>query len=199
MRTSWEKLVQYVGTNYGQAISNELQNKLTVILPEPVHTTAILARHATRSTMIRTAQKNMQEAREDQRSILEAAVKAAVDPEASMKLAILKNAIAEGEYLKKLDILIELTDSEKTQNSNEWRSYRERTEKLITHRGQGFSLILGQCTRLLQDKMKQDTDWLTVSTSYDPLALYRLIEKTILAQTEDQYPFATVYAQELAF
>ena len=26
-RTSWEKLVQYVGTNYGQDISNELQNK----------------------------------------------------------------------------------------------------------------------------------------------------------------------------
>ena len=46
--------------------------------------------------------------------------------------------------------------------------------------------------------MKQDADWDTVSTSYDPLRLYRLIEKTILAQTEDQYPFATVYEQELA-
>jgi hypothetical protein len=29
MRTLWEKLVQYVGTNYGQDISNELQNKIT--------------------------------------------------------------------------------------------------------------------------------------------------------------------------
>ena len=47
--------------------------------------------------------------------------------------------------------------------------------------------------------MKQDTDWTATSTSYDPLLLYRLIEKTILAQTEDQYPFATVYDQELAF
>jgi hypothetical protein len=47
--------------------------------------------------------------------------------------------------------------------------------------------------------MKQDADWITVSTSYDPLSLYRLIEKTILAQTEDQYPFATVHAQELVF
>jgi hypothetical protein len=27
MRTSWEKLVQFVGTNYGQDISNELQCK----------------------------------------------------------------------------------------------------------------------------------------------------------------------------
>jgi hypothetical protein len=47
--------------------------------------------------------------------------------------------------------------------------------------------------------MKQDTDWAVVSTSYDPLTLYRLIELMILAQTEDQYPFATVYDQELSF
>jgi hypothetical protein len=47
--------------------------------------------------------------------------------------------------------------------------------------------------------MKQDTDFITVSTSYDPLLLYRLIEKTILAQTDDQYPFATVYDQEASF
>jgi hypothetical protein len=48
--------------------------------------------------------------------------------------------------------------------------------------------------------MKQDTDWNAASTSYNPLELYRLIEKTTLAhQTEDQYPFATVYDQELNF
>jgi hypothetical protein len=50
-----------------------------------------------------------------------------------------------------------------------------------------------------QDRMKQDIDYKTVSTSYDPLLLYRLIETTILAQTEDQYPFATVYEQEASF
>jgi hypothetical protein len=37
---------------------------------------------------------------------------------------------------------------------------------------------------LLQDKMKQDTDWNTASTSYAPLDLYWLME--------DQYPFTTV-------
>jgi hypothetical protein len=47
--------------------------------------------------------------------------------------------------------------------------------------------------------MKQDTDWKTVSISYDPLTLYRLIERTVLAQTEDRYPFETVYDQELSF
>jgi hypothetical protein len=46
MRTSWEKLLQFVGTNYGQDISNELQNKIPVILSESVHTPEVLARHA---------------------------------------------------------------------------------------------------------------------------------------------------------
>ena len=35
-----------------------------------------------------------------------------------------------------------------------------------------------------------------VIVSYNPLQLYRLIERVILAQTEDQYPFATIYDQE---
>jgi hypothetical protein len=46
--------------------------------------------------------------------------------------------------------------------------------------------------------MKQDTDWNTLSILYDPLNLHRLIERTVLAQTEDQCPFATVYDQELS-
>jgi hypothetical protein len=199
MRTSWEKLVQYAGTSYGQNISNELQNKVTVILAEPVHSATVMARHATRKLMIRNGQANLQQARLAQQTILEAAVDAATDPEAPMKLAILNNAIAEGEFEQNMEVPIDMSDSEKTQYSNEWRSYRERSTQLTKHRGQAFSLILGQCTQLLQDKMKQDTDWTSVSTSYDPLILYRLIEKTILAQTEDQYPFATVYDQELAF
>ena len=116
-----------------------------------------------------------------------------------MELAILENEIALGELKVKQDIPVELTEDEKTEHSNKWRTYRERSANLEKHRGRAFSLILGQCTQLLQDKMEQDSDWKAVSTSYDPLTLYRMIEKTILAQTEDQYPFATVYEQEQAF
>jgi hypothetical protein len=50
MRTSWEKLVQYVGTNYGQDINNELQNKVWVVLTEPVHTGDVLTRHSVRKS-----------------------------------------------------------------------------------------------------------------------------------------------------
>jgi hypothetical protein len=42
-----------------------------------------------------------------------------------------------------------------------------------------FSLILWQCSQLLQDKMKQDTDYIEVNTSYDPLLLHRILEQTI--------------------
>ena len=62
MRTSWEKLVQYVGMNYGQDISNELQNKVAVVLTEPVHSPTIMARHAIREQMIQNGQANLQQA-----------------------------------------------------------------------------------------------------------------------------------------
>jgi hypothetical protein len=119
--------------------------------------------------------------------------------EAPMKLAPLQNEIAQGKLSANSEVTIVLNYSQKTQFSNEWGTYRERNDNLIKHRGQAFSLIQGQCTQILQDKMKQDTDWAIVSTSYDPLTLYRLIERAILAQTEDQYPFATVYDQEWLF
>jgi hypothetical protein len=113
--------------------------------------------------------------------------------DAPMKLAILQNEIVQGEFAAIIEVPVVLTDSEKNQFSNYRRTFREHNINLIKHRCQAFSLIQGQCTRLLQGKMKQDTDWNTVSISYDPLTLYRLIERNVLVQTEDQYPFATVY------
>ena len=74
-----------------------------------------------------------------------------------MKLAVLDNEIAQGDYKVNVDVPIIMTDSENTHSRNEWRTYRERNYQLTKHRGQGFSLILGQCTQLLQDKMNQDT------------------------------------------
>lgn len=140
-------------------------------LVEPVHTPAVMARHAIREQMIRTGQANLQQACLAQQSILEAAVIAAVNLEAPMKLTIIDNLIAQWDFEQNMAVPIEMTDSEKTQHSKKWRSYRERNALLSKHRGQAFSLVLGQCTQLLQDKMKQDIDWTAVITSYDPLSL----------------------------
>ena len=43
--------------------------------------------------------------------------------------------------------------------------------------------------------MKQDKGWSAVSISYDPLLLYKLMERVIMKQTEDQYPVAALWEQ----
>jgi hypothetical protein len=199
MQTSWEKITKYVGTTYRQDISNELQNKTTVVITELVHAPAVLLRNQTREVAIRVGQDNLQAARRASLVILIAQVDARVIAGAPIELANLQNEIAHGDLERVEPIEIQLTDFEKSQHSNEWRTYRERNASLVKCRGQTCSLILGQCSQLLKDKMKQDVDWTTVSISYDPLTLCRLIEKTELAQTEDQHPFATVYDQEMSF
>jgi hypothetical protein len=98
MLTSWENLVQYVGTNYGQEINKELQNKVWVVLTEPVHTDDVLAIHSVREVMIRNGQLNIQKARQAQDIILKNSVQAGTDMDAPMKLAILQNEISQGEY-----------------------------------------------------------------------------------------------------
>ncbi len=70
--------------------------------------------------------------------------------------------------------------------SNSWCTYRERTDCLVRSRGKVYSLVLGQSTMVLLDKMKQDADWQVVSDSYDPLKLLKLIEKIILKQSDNQ-------------
>jgi hypothetical protein len=156
-------------------------------------------RHSVREVMIRTGQLNIQRARQSQETIFRSSVLADIDLYTPITLSILQNEIDQGELAANIEIPVELNDCEKTQFSNDWCTFRERSANLIKHRGQAFLLIQGQCTELLQDKMRQDTDWNKVSTSYDPLTLYLLIERAVLAQTEYQYPLATVYDQELSF
>jgi hypothetical protein len=111
MRTSWENLAQYVGTNYGQDISNELQNKMTVILIEPVHTDDVLLKNSLIETMIRNGHMNIQRARKAQETILESAVLAGLDMEAPMKLSLLQNEIAQGGFSANVEVPIVLNDS----------------------------------------------------------------------------------------
>jgi hypothetical protein len=66
-----------------------LQNKITVILVEPVHTDDVILKHSLRETMIRNGQVNIQRARKAQETILDAAVLAGIDMEAPVKLDLL--------------------------------------------------------------------------------------------------------------
>jgi hypothetical protein len=58
-----------------------------------------------------------------------------------------------------------------------------------------YSLVLGQCTTVLLDKMKQDSDWQATSDSYDPLKLLKLINKYILKQSDNQYKIGIIIDQ----
>ena len=80
-----------------------------------------------------------------------------------MKLDILENEIAEGEFERDTPVPTNMIDLEDTAHINQWRTFREQTAQLEKHRGQNISLILVQCTQLLQEKIKQETVWNDVS------------------------------------
>ena len=57
-----------------------------------------------------------------------------LEARAPMELAILQNEIAVGELkLTSEPVPVQLTDSEKTQNNNDWRSFCERNASLAKH------------------------------------------------------------------
>jgi hypothetical protein len=199
MRITQEMIAQYIGAKYGEDIANELQNKTTVVIPTPTYSSATMTRHALRIALVRGQQATMSTARLSSRASLEAEIQR--DPTNCTlltELAKLNNDIAQADFEAAQDVPIEFTDQEHIDYSNECRNQSRRAATLETHRGQSYSLILGQCTQLLQDKMKQDASLLSVSMSYDPLKLYKLIERVVLKQTEDQYPFAAIHEQNLA-
>jgi hypothetical protein len=83
--------------------------------------------------MIRNGQLNIQQDRKVQETILKAAVQAVADMDAPMKLANVQNDIAQGEFAASIEVPVVLTDSEKTQFTNDWRTFRERNINLIKH------------------------------------------------------------------
>jgi hypothetical protein len=89
-----------------------------------------------------------------------------------------------------------LEGKDKSDYDTKLTKHRKRTAKLEEHRGQVYSLLRGQCTKSLLEKMKRDATWTAVAASLDPLQLYGLIEKTILTQSDDFFPFAVVYELE---
>jgi len=46
--------------------------------------------------------------------------------------------------------------------------------------------------------MKQDTDWVSLSDSFDPQLLFKLIEKFVLKQSDNQYKMAVLIAEQLS-
>jgi hypothetical protein len=96
------------------------------------------------------------------------------------------------------EVAMKLTKDEKMAHSNAWRSHRKTTEGLKKSRGKVYSLLLGQCTQVLVDKMKQDATWTMVSELFDPILLFKLIETFVLKQSDNQYKTAVLIAEQLS-
>ena len=88
-----------------------------------------------------------------------------------------------------LDVSSVMTMEEEAIHKNSFRSYHEDEQKLIVNRGKVYVLILGQCTQVLKDALKEDDDWEVISTRYDAIALFELIEKCVLKQTSNKYAY----------
>ena len=66
--------------------------------------------------------------------------------------------ITKGDIKLNNEVKMKLTNDEKIVNSNMWHTHQEAAESLKKSRGEVYSLLLGQCTQVLVDKMEQDTD-----------------------------------------
>ena len=93
---------------------------------------------------------------------------------------------------------MKLTKEEEIAHANLWRTHRETTESLNKSRGKLYSLLLGQCTQVLVNKMKQDVDWVMISESFNPILLFKLIEKFVLKQSSNQYRTVVLIAKQLS-
>ncbi len=185
MRVTQEKIQLYVGIKYSKDIANKICNKVTVVLRPPQYSDVIINRHQEWERHSRRKQTNLLTALKDQLQGLKA------DPNADpVKVATTSNDLEDLKYKMRQEVPYKLTLEEAIEYSNKMKAHSVRVATLEKQRGQVYSLILGQCTQLLQDKMKQEKAWAQVSVSYKPLDLSKLIDSVVLKQTEDQYPVA---------
>ena len=164
MRTTWEKLCQYIGKKMSEDIATELHNKTKVMITEPTHLAEVEACHATQAQMIIASRQNLRNALVAKLASLEAA--GTSNP---VDITQLQNDLVQSDFQALQPVPYDLTADKKTQWDAEWKTYQQRKDQLVKNCGQAYSLVLGQCTQLLQDQMKQDVDWTNVSTSNNPL------------------------------
>lgn len=84
--------------------------------------------------------------------------------------------------------------------------FKERVNAYIKCRGmleenmqKAYSLILGQCTELLKSKLKQSTQWESISGSYDLLGLIKAIKAIIFKFKDQKYLVASLHKAKAGF
>jgi hypothetical protein len=190
MRVTQEKVQQYAGIKFGEDIANEIKNKKLVVLIPPKYSNAIKLRHQEYERLVKRKQGNLMRALKVKLTTLQAHT--VVGDDVALDIANVENQIDDLKFESCQEVPNKLTMEEAGGYSNSAKTHSLREAMLEKHCGQVYALIYGQCTQLLQDKMKQEKLWVVVSNSYKPLQLYKLIESVVLKQTKDQYLVAAV-------
>ena len=182
----------------GSDNASELANRKEFKPKEPEFTQAQKDEHADEEKKRKQRGLRMIKAWQAKLTALEQRKESERTLDTTIKIAELHNLIEEKRAEIDKDFPLCLSGDDETVRLGLWKAYRERVSRLELRRGQVYSLLLGQCTQQLQDRMKQDDTWDAVSESYSPLQLLDLIEKVVMAQTDDQYPFAVAYEHQRA-
>jgi hypothetical protein len=196
--TSKEKMATYIGTKYGDNAAQEWTSEKHIVLAEPTYSLAIETRHAERVRATREQlNQKMNSLLAEQNEILKEIATQPNNQDLMKERQEIDNQILKCEIGLNNEVEIKLTDNEKMAHSNAWHGHRETTEGLKKSRGKMYLLLIGPCTQVQVDKMKQDTTWVAVSESLDPLLLFKLIKKFVLKQSENQYKMAALIAEQL--
>ena len=199
MKTTQEKISEYVGIKYGDDVANELINRVRVVLAPPDYPEDAKIRHVADRKIIMQQRENALQAKRSILATLENQLQATPsDTKIMNEKAVVENEIIQLKHLMTKDIPIDLTKQEEIDHSNRCKADSNKEEKLSSDHKNVFTLIKGQCTQQLKDEMKSDNDWDSVNKSYDPIKLYKLMERAILKHNDNEYIFATAYEQEMA-
>ena len=198
LRTTSEKLIIYVGTKYGNKMSNELRTRIKYIPSKPEYRQEDIERHEKREQARKDGLREVIDAYKIRAAALLKKATDDGDTEARAQHALLKMEIRQFELDLQEDKEIELTGAAGLKFKNDMRTYREMEKDLEETRGNVFNLILGQCTQPLVEQMKCDSQYQYVIESSDPLKLLTLIERTVFTTQETKYPGAIVYESILS-
>jgi hypothetical protein len=194
MRTTQIKIAQYVGAHYSGDIMAELQTKTEFVVPPPEYPATAQSRKPAYEAMIRAKQANNLAKAERRKARIEADISALPQPpdpndleDLEDKLYDIENDILQIVYEQGMDVTVPLDDAESVEYKRAEKAYGDRLNKHQLNQQKAFALIVGQCTQKLQEKMHNDPQWDTVNTSQKPLELYKMIERLVMKQTDDEY------------
>jgi hypothetical protein len=191
MRRTWERIVNYESSKHGPQIGSELRkrqpHKFTVPQFDPeevrLHEVNEAARKERAAKDLAAAQANL--------VLLQSSVP--TDPEKIYRMTEEVN-----KHASELKIIKPFVPTEQAKGiyNNAIKSYDKKVDEHNTNRGKAHADILGQCSPELRQKLECDPTWDSVLDNLeDPLALYSLIQKTILSQTEMTFVCTHMYDQ----